>query len=128
MLRFADDHVDHPLGRLLVFEGGEFATSYRVKDRQITSVNRLLDGKNMTITVLENQQNAEGRYLPRNYLVQYWDEATGNLQRAESVQDRWTRVDRWDLPSEHVVTVSTSDGFKVRAMRLSDFRIAGSKN
>ncbi len=33
VLRFADDHEDHPLGRLLAFEGGHFATSYRVQRR-----------------------------------------------------------------------------------------------
>ena len=59
IVRFADDQADHPLGRLLAFDGGHFATSYRVKDQQITSVNRFLDGKNMTITVLDNEKNAE---------------------------------------------------------------------
>ncbi len=35
IIRFGDNEADHPLGRLLVFEGGRFASSYRVKDRQI---------------------------------------------------------------------------------------------
>jgi hypothetical protein len=35
---YAEDRDDHPLGRLMVFEGGRFASSYRVKDRQILVV------------------------------------------------------------------------------------------
>jgi hypothetical protein len=124
VLRFADDRVDHPLGRLLAFEGGHFATSYRVKDDQITSVNRVLDGQNMTIRVLDNERNAEGKFLPRSYTVQYWDEATGRLERTESVHDRWTRVDKWDLPLEHTVTAASRDGFSVRSLRVTEHQMA----
>jgi hypothetical protein len=122
VLRFADEQVNHPLGRLLEFEGGHFATSYRVKDKQITSVNRVLDGQNMTITVLDNDRNAEGQFLPRSYTVQYWDEQTGQPLRSETVQDRWTRVGRWDLPAEHTVTTASADGFSVRGLRLSNHK------
>jgi hypothetical protein len=127
VLRFADDREDHPLGRLLTFEGGHFATSYRVKDQQITSVNRLLDGKNMTITMLDNEKNAEGRYLPRGYTVQYWDEPTGKLDRTETVLDRWKRVGSWDLPERHTVTTSSDNGFSVRSLKLSDHQLSGPK-
>jgi hypothetical protein len=123
VLRFADDHEDHPLGRLLAFEGGHFATSYRVKDRQIKCVNRFLDGKNMTITVLDNQVNAEGQFLPRSYSVQYWDDPSDKLERTESVQELWTRVGKWDLPAEHTVTTSSDGGFSVRSMRLSNHQL-----
>jgi hypothetical protein len=127
VVRFADEQVDHPLGRLLEFEGGQFATSYRVKDKQITSVNRVLDGTNMTITVLDNERNAEDKLLPCSYNVQYWDEPSGNPLRSETVQDRWTRVGKWDLPAEHTVTISSADGFSVRSFRLSKHQLAGQK-
>jgi hypothetical protein len=120
VLRYADDRDDDPRGRLLAFDGGHFATSYRVKDRQITSVNRLLDGMNMTITVLDNEKNAEGKFLPHTYTVQYWDDASGKLDRSESVTDRWTRVGNWDLPVEHTVCTSSSGALSVRTIRLSD--------
>lgn len=124
VLRFADDEVDHPLGRLLAFEGGSFATSYRVKDKQITTVNRVIDGENMTITVLDNDENAEGKFLPRSYTVQYWDEQSGEPVRAETVQDRWTRVGKFDLPERHTVTAASADGFSVRSFRLSNHKLS----
>jgi hypothetical protein len=119
VLRFADEVIDHPLGRLLAFEGGHMATSYRVKDSQITTVNRVIDRQNMTITVLDNDTNAEGKFLPRSYTVQYWDEESGAPSRTETVQDRWTRVGAFDLPARHTVTASSPDGFSVKWFRLS---------
>ena len=123
VLRFADNQTDHPLGRLLAFDGGHFATSYRVKDKQLTTVNRVIDGQNMTITVLDNERNSEGKFLPHSYVAQYWDETSGEPLRTETVQDRWTRVDKWDLPAQHTVTTASADGFSVRSFRLSKHKL-----
>src|SRR5262249_56775680 len=54
VLRFGDDEENHPLGRLLIFDGGRFASSYRVRDKQLMVVNRHIGRLNMTITVLDN--------------------------------------------------------------------------
>src|SRR5262249_30774634 len=123
VLRFADDRDDHPLGRLLTFEGGRFASSYRVKDRQITVVNRRMGSKNMTITVLDNDRNAEGKFLPRSYLVNYWDATTGALDRVETVQERWKRVGAWDLPTWHTATTSSGAGLSVRSVTLTEHKV-----
>ncbi len=118
VLRFADDDQDHPLGRLLTFEGGQFASSYRVKDKQIMVVNRQLARGNMTITLLDNDKNADGLFLPRSYTVQYWDAATGQLQRTEAIQNRWTRVGAWDLPMQLTTITSSASGQSVKTMNL----------
>jgi hypothetical protein len=124
VVRFADEQTDHPLGRLLAFEGGHFATSYRVKDKQLTTVNRVIDGENMTITVLDNQANAEGKFLPHAYTVQYWDEHTGQPLRTETVQERWKRVGKFDLPERHTVTTASADGFSVKSFKLTKHELA----
>jgi hypothetical protein len=123
VLRFAEDRNDHPLGRLLVFDGGKFASSYRIKDKQIMVVNRSMGKENMTITVQENDKNPEGLFLPRSYTVQYWDAATGELKRTETVQDRWQRVGSWDLPAMHTVTTATASGLSVRTFSMSKFEL-----
>lgn len=125
VVRFADEDTDHPRGRLLAFEGGQFATSYRVRDKQLTTVNRLIDGKCLTITVLDNIRNAEGRFLPHIYIVQYWDEASGKLLRTESVQDRWVRVGQWDLPRQHTLVTSSDDGLSTRDFTIRAHAMAG---
>lgn len=115
-----DENDDHPLGRLLVFEGGSFASSYRVKDRQITVVNRAMGRQNMTITVLGNERTSEDTFLPRSYTVHYWDDATGRLTRSEAVEDRWTRIGKFDLPQSHTVTAASDAGQNVRSFTLSE--------
>jgi hypothetical protein len=118
-VRFAEARDDHPLGRLVTFEGGKFASSYRIRDGQITVVNRHLGKENLTITALENDRNAEGKLLPRGYAVQHWEAGTGRLLRAETVQDRWQRVGSWDLPAAHTVTAATDAGLSVRSFTLT---------
>jgi lysophospholipase L1-like esterase len=122
-LRFADQEADHPLGRLLVFEGGKFASSYRVKDRQLTVVNRQTGRQHMTITVLDNERNPEGLFLPHSYTVQYWEAATGALRRTETVQERWRRVGAWDLPATHTVTTASEAGLSVRSFTLTGHQL-----
>jgi Protein of unknown function (DUF3386) len=125
VLRFADNVSDHPLGRLLTFEGGAMASSYRVKERQIMVVNRAMGKVNMTITVIDNDLNAEKKFLPRSYTVQYWNAATGDLQRTESIQNRWTRLGNLDLPTLVTVQTSSAAGLSVKTMSLSQHRLAG---
>jgi hypothetical protein len=127
IVRFADEDEDHPLGRLLEFDGGQFASSYRVKDGQLTVVNRNFGQQDMTITVLDTDRNPEGGYLSRNYTVQYWDAATGRLDRTESVQDRWARVGAFDLPRGHTVSTAAAGGLSVRSFTLSGHKLLKTK-
>lgn len=127
VLRFADDDLSNPLGRLLIFEGGSMASSYRVKDQQIMVVNRQMGKRNMTITVLDNDKNQDGLYLPRSYTVQYWDAATGKLDRTEAIQNRWTRVGALDLPTQLTTITSSAAGQSVKSMSLAKHRLLESK-
>jgi hypothetical protein len=120
VLRFADADEIHPLGRLLAYEGGRMASSYRIKDGRITSVNRHFGALNMTILPLEEERTPEGRSLPRSYLVQYWNALNGTLDRTESVTDRWVRFGSWDLPAQHTVTTASASGLSTRSIELTN--------
>ena len=123
VLRFLDSDESHPLGRLLAFDGGQFASSYRIKDRQIMSVNRHMTRMNMTITTLDNEKTPEGTFLPLGYTVQYWDDLTGDLRRTESIRDRWVRIGGFDLPASHVVTTSADGGQAIRGFTLAGHKL-----
>ena len=127
VLRFADDEESHPLGRLLAFEGGRFASSYRVKDNQLSVVNRHIGAHVMTITVLDTQPTPEGKFLPRSYVVQSWSATDGTLGRVETIQERWRRVGAFDLPASHVVSTASDRGFSVRSITLSKHRLTAER-
>ena len=122
-LRFGDREGANPLGRLLIFDGGQFASSYRVVNDRITVVNRSLGPRNMTITVLDDRLNAEGKQLPQAFTVQYWNAADGSLERTDSVSNRWVRVGSYDLPAAITVTTASKSGLSVRAIELTHHKL-----
>ena len=127
VLRFLDRDESHPLGRLVAFEGGRFASSYRIKDRQLMTVNRHMGRSNMTIITLDNEKTPEGRFLPLGYTVQYWDDQSGDLRRTESIRDRWVRVGNFDLPASHVVVTASDGGQTIRSLTLTGHKLTPAK-
>ncbi len=107
---FVDDVPDHPLGRAIHVLNDEFHSSYRIRDRQVIEVNRVMKDARFTITVLENRLNAEKQFLPVSYVVNYWDLKTGALQRAEAHHETWQRVGDIDLPLASLVLTSYPAG------------------
>ena len=126
-LRFADDNDDHPLGRLLAVDGDQMGSSYRIKDQQITVVNRRMGKQNMTITVLDNDKNSDGRFLPHSYVVNYWDAASEKLNRVETFQERSQRVGSWDLPVMRSIVTASDSGLAVKIVNLSKHALLDSK-
>jgi hypothetical protein len=119
---FADDNATHPLGRAVRVVGDEFDSSYRVRDRQILVVNRTMKDTRFTITVLENRANAEGKFLPAHYVVNYWD-AKGGLSRSEAHRQTWQRFGRFDLPREAFVLATEAGKQDARCLTLSNLRL-----
>ena len=99
------------------------ASSYRVRNKQLSVVNRQMGPLHMTITVLDNQKNAEGKFLPRSYTVQYWNAKTGELDRTQSFQKRWRRVGSYDLPTRLTVTTASKTGLNVRSLSLEKHKL-----
>jgi Protein of unknown function (DUF3386) len=124
VLSFADTDEKHPLGRLLTFHGGRFASSYRIRDDEITVVNRALGKENMSLQMLDSERNADGKVLPRAYQVQYRDATTGSILRVETVRQTWQRIGTLDLPATLTQSVSSASGVSVRSMSLGEIKLA----
>jgi hypothetical protein len=100
---FADNVEHHPMGRAIRVLNDELHSSYRIRDRQITEVNREMKDRRFTISVLDNKPNAEGKFLSANFVVNYWSLENGDLLRSETTQQTWTRVGKFDLPAVSLV-------------------------
>lgn len=104
---FVDKDESHPLGRAIHVLGDDLGSSFRVRDKQVLVVDRRTKGSRFTISVQENHFNAEGKYLPASYVVNFWSLTTGELTRTEAHHQSWKRLGRYDLPtSARMVTAA----------------------
>lgn len=108
-VQFADEQVQHPLGRLIRFNDDRLHSVYRIRGDVITEVHRQMGETRFTISVVEVTRNAEGKYLPRTYTVSFWDGSSGALRSTTTVYHAWVRVGGFDLP-QRVLSIETADG------------------
>jgi hypothetical protein len=122
---FADQDETYPLGRAIRVLNDEFHSSYRIRDRQITVVNREMPaaGVRFTITVLANRQNEEDRYLPLSFVVNSWDLKSGALESSEAHHQSWQRVGKFDLPQTATVVTAKQGKQEARSLTLSNHRL-----
>lgn len=59
--------------------------------------------------MLEIVRNAENKYLPRTFTMNFFETATGKLQNTIGFENRWQRVRRFDLP-ERILEIASRDG------------------
>jgi hypothetical protein len=119
---FVNDDADHPLGREVHVLNDEMHSSYRIKDKQIMVVNRVMKESRFSITMQENSKNAEGKFLPANYIVHYWAGPSGELQKTEAHTQTWTRLDVYDLPVLARVITANKE-LTVRSLTLSNHKL-----
>jgi hypothetical protein len=121
---FLDSNTEHPLGRAIRVLNDEVHSSYRVRDRQIIEVNRVMKGTRFTITVLENRLNEEKKFLPVSYVVNYWDANGMALEKSQSHHDEWTRVGSLDLPTTVLVVTTTGNNVEARSLKLTGHQLS----
>jgi hypothetical protein len=120
---FADTVADHPLGRAIRVLNDEFHSSYRIRDRQVIVVNRQMGAARFTITVIENRQNAQKKYLPATYVVNTWDSKTEVLKSSVTHHNTWVRVGKLDLPATLTVVSAEAGKQVTRTIALSEHRL-----
>jgi uncharacterized GH25 family protein len=120
---FPDEVTDHPLGRAVRVLNDEFHSSYRIRDRQILVVNRRMGGSRFTITVIENKQNEEKKYLPAVYVVNTWDPKTEALKSSVTHHETWVRVGKFDLPATLLAVRASAGKLEAKSLKLSNHRL-----
>lgn len=110
------------LGRQVQLNDG-LDSFYRVRDKVVTEVTRTMGDTRFTITVLEARWIPSGKYLPRHFVVSYFDVKTGALRRAESYSDVYAPVGGVWLPQSRCVTVAESGRITARRFVLKNARL-----
>jgi hypothetical protein len=115
-----DDHS--PLGRMVVLHDG-LNSSYRVQDKQVTEVTRTMGDERFTITVLETTRTESGKYLPRQFMVTYFDAKTGAIKRAQAFTDAYAKTDGIWTPLSRRVITAENGGFTTRTLTFSNIHV-----
>jgi hypothetical protein len=117
---FADEQADHPLGRLIKLDyDSAMASAYRIKDDVIREVNRQSETGKFTISVFQVNRNAEGKYLPGFYTVNFWNK-DGSLRSSSTTHETWVRVGSFDLPATHDAVYSGANERRNTSMIFSN--------
>jgi hypothetical protein len=124
---FVDEVKTHPLGRAIRVLEDEFHSSYRIRDRQVIVVNRQAGPVRFSITVMENRQSAEKRFLPACYVVNTWDAKTDTLKSSATHHNTWQRVGKFDLPRSAMVVTATGGKLEARSIKLSKVELLEEK-
>ncbi len=110
----------HPYGRLLQMHGDRFASSYRVRDGQISQVNRTMGPMRFSIHIQARVALAEGYSLPSDFAVVYWRGEPERLVRTDLYHDTYVAVGGSHLPAGRMVATAEDGGVTYRAMTLFD--------
>lgn len=113
--------VAHLLGRAINLND-DLGSFYRVRDRQILEVNRVMGSQRFTNTVLENESTRLG-FLPRAWSVAYYDRDNDQLLRTSTTQVTWTWKGDVFLPATLQTVVAHDEGTDVSRLELTNHRL-----
>ena len=120
---YADYSANHPLVLSIALGNREDGSVYRIKDRMVTEVNRKAGPTHFTISVLEPEWNAEGKYLPRVVTLSSWKSGSEELRSNSTVRNTWRRVGEFDIPSRIFEVSSGNNARHVRQIDLENIEL-----
>jgi uncharacterized GH25 family protein len=123
-VEYADDDRAHPLGRLVNLGDASFRSAYRLKDDVIMEVNRSAGPQRFTISVLEIVRNAQGKYLPRAFTMNFFDAKTGALKTSLGYWNEWQQVGRFEVPKTILEVSAQPGGTATRQIVFADCQLA----
>jgi hypothetical protein len=123
---YADRDLSHPLGRKIDLGDPVTQSVYRVKDDVITEVSRNSAATRFTISVLEVSRNAENKYLPRSFTMNFFDARAGELKTSLAYFNDWQRLGNFDLPKTILESLARSGGARCRKIEFSNCRLLDS--
>jgi len=115
-----DDHS--PLGRQIALND-VMKSSYRVRDNQITEVTRTAGNARFTITMLENITVDGSQYLPKHFVVTYFNAQTGAIEHTEYFTDTHAKIGTAWMPTARRVVTAANGAFTTRSYALKNIHL-----
>ena len=113
----------HPLGRLLILHGDGLKSQYRIKEGQITQINRNMGPVRFTINVEDSMKTSGSKNLTTKYTVYYFNPKDNSLKQVESYTDQHAVIDTLYLPGFRRIIMVEEGEVKVRTMLFEDHQL-----
>lgn len=121
-ITFGDDDGS-PLGRKVIVHGDAYKSWYRIRDGQLTQVNRTMGTQRFTIDMLSVERDAEGRRSRQSFVVNTWNNS-GAWVKNEAFRDESVVIGAYALPRQrYVITTEPSKPSYVHAITLSGHQL-----
>ncbi len=98
-------------------------SSYRIKNNQVVEVDRTMADDHFVITVLETTPTANGKFLPRNFVVNYFDAKSGALKRSEAFTDKYQKIDGIWLPASRRIVKAEAGRLVARGLEFRNLQV-----
>ncbi|QQS45946.1 MAG: DUF3386 family protein [Acidobacteriota bacterium] len=118
----SEQNIGNPIGRRVVLND-KLKSSYRIRDNQVVEVDRTMGSDHFVITVLDTTPTSDGRFLPRHFIVNYFDAQTGALKRSESFTDRYQKIGGIWLPASRRVVFAENGTITTRIIEFHNPRL-----
>ncbi len=86
-------------------------------------VNRSMGPMRFTISVLEIVRNAEHKYLPRAFTMNFFDAKSGELKTSLGYWNDWQRVGAFDLPKTIIEIDARKGGASTKDISFENCRL-----
>jgi len=124
---FSDQDMTHPLGRKIDLGDPDLQSAYRLKDDAIMEVNRVMGPMRFTISVMEIERNAENKYLPRSFTMNFFDGKSGELRTSLAYWNAWQRIGKFDLPKTILEINASKGGSSTKVIDFSNVQLVAKK-
>jgi len=115
-----DDH--NPLGQLLLIHGDGLKSKYRIRNGQITQINRSMGPVRFTINVEDSLKTLNGKHLTTRYTVFYFNPQDHSIKQVESYTDHHAIIDTLYLPGKRRIIFVEGGEVKVKTMVFEGHR------
>jgi hypothetical protein len=120
-ITFAEND-NSPAGRRIAVND-PMKSHYRVRDNQVVEVDRTMGADHFIITVLDTTRTPDGKNLPRNFTVTYFDASSGAVNRAETFTDEYKLIDGVWFPASRRMFRAENGKVVTRVIEFQNPRI-----
>jgi hypothetical protein len=103
-------------------------SSYRIRNHQVVEVDRTMADDHFVITVLETTPTTNGKFLPRTFVVNYFDAKTGALKRNEAFTDEYQNIDGVWLPALRRIVKAAEGKLTTRILEFRAAKVTRAEN